>query len=187
VSPEDRDRHLREETVSRRTAYDGRLLHVYEDTVRLPDRREARREVVEHIGAVAVVAIAADGRVVLVRQWRHAMGRALWEVPAGTREKGEQPSATARRELAEETGYSAARWQELGHGAVSPGYSSEQIWFFRADQLTEGITAPDPDELLDVALFTAVEISRMAGDGDVDLKTLAGLALARIPLDHAGG
>jgi ADP-ribose pyrophosphatase len=187
VSSDDRDRHLREELLARRPVYDGRLLHVFEDTVRLPAGREARREVVEHIGAVAVVATAADGRVVLVRQWRHAMRRALWEVPAGTREPGEDPAATAARELLEETGYTAARWHRLGRGAVSPGYSSEEIWFFAAGELTGGTSTPDADELLDVELYGAADIARLAGEGEVDLKTLSGLALAGIRLDGAGG
>lgn len=181
------DSHLREEPVDRRPAYDGKLLHVFEDTVRLPEGREARREVVEHIGAVTVVATDSDQRVVLVRQWRHAVGRALWELPAGTREPDEEPAATARRELTEETGYAATSWRELGHGPVSPGYSSEEIWFFAATGLTAGDSAPDQDELLDVELFDASELSGLAGRGEVDLKTLAGLALAGITLDHTNG
>jgi ADP-ribose pyrophosphatase len=187
VSSTDPDRHLREELHGRRPVYDGRLLHMFEDTVRLPSGREARREVVEHPGAVAVVATAGDGRVVLVRQWRHALRRALWEVPAGTREPGEDPAQTARRELAEETGYTAAQWRELGHAAVSPGYSSEEIWFYLAGGLTGGTSAPDADELLDVELFSTDDVARMADAGDVDLKTLSGLALAGIRLDHADG
>jgi ADP-ribose diphosphatase len=185
VSPD--DGHLREEPVHRRPAYDGKLLHVFEDTVRLPGGREARREVVEHIGAVTVVATADDHRVVLVRQWRHAVGRALWELPAGTREPDEEPAATARRELTEETGYAATSWRELGHGPVSPGYSSEEIWFFEARGLTAGASTPDQDELIDVELFDAPQLSDLARRGEVDLKTLAGLALAGIALDHAGG
>jgi ADP-ribose pyrophosphatase len=106
--------------VRRRSVFDGKLLRVFEDTVRLPGGREATREVVEHPGAVAVVATADDGRIVMVRQWRHAAGRAIWELPAGTRETGEDPDATARRELTEETGYSAREWRDLGRGAVSP-------------------------------------------------------------------
>lgn len=187
ISDDDRDRHLREVTQTRRPVYDGRLLRVFEDTVRLPAGRDARREVVEHPGAVAVVAAAADGRVVLVRQWRHALGRALWEVPAGTREPNEDPAATARRELAEETGYTASSWRELGHAAVSPGYSSEQIWFYLAAELSDGASSPDADELLDVELFSAADLAGMAAAGDVDLKTVSGLALAGIRLDLAHG
>jgi ADP-ribose pyrophosphatase len=173
--------------VRRRPVYEGRLLHVFEDTVRLPHGGEARREVVEHIGAVTIAAIDDRGRVVLVRQWRHAAGRALWELPAGTREPDEDPATTARRELTEETGYGAAEWREMGHGPVSPGYSSEEIWFFEARGLTGGESAPDPDELLDVELFDAAQLTGLARRGEVDLKTLAGLALAGIALDHNGG
>ena len=176
------DSHLREESVGRRSVFDGRLLHVFEDTVRLPGGREATREVIDHRGAVTIVATAEDGRIVLVRQWRHAAGRALWELPAGTRESGVDPAATARRELSEETGYTADEWRELGRGPVSPGYSSEEIWFYEARRLTEGAAKPDEDELLDVGLFSATEIAGLAGHGEVDLKTLAGLALAGVPL-----
>jgi ADP-ribose pyrophosphatase len=181
------DRHLREEPLRRRAVFEGRLLHVFEDTVRLPDGREAVREVVEHIGAVTVVPTTDDGRVVLVRQWRHAAGRPLWELPAGTREPGEEPAQTARRELTEETGYSAGSWRELGHGPVSPGYSSEEIWFFSATDLTAGTSTPDPDERFDVEPFGRAELARMAQNGEVDLKTLAGLALAGICLDRRSG
>jgi ADP-ribose pyrophosphatase len=187
MSPTDPDAHLREQPVDRRPAYQGRLLHVFEDTVRTADGADARREVVEHPGAVAVVATDSEGRVVLVRQWRHAMGRALWEIPAGTREPEEEPANTACRELTEETGYTALEWRPLGRGAVSPGYSNEQIWFFAAADLTEGDSAPDDDEHLDVRLFTPAQVTRLATDGDVDLKTLAGLALGGFRLDHADG
>ncbi len=173
--------------MARRPVFDGRLLHVFEDTVRLPAGREARREVVEHIGAVAVVPTAEDGRVVLVRQWRHAVGRALWELPAGTREAEESPADTARRELTEETGYQASDWGELGHGPVSPGYSSEEIWFYSAAGLTAGESTPDADELLDVGLFDASELAALAGRGEVDLKTLAGLALAGVRIGQPDG
>jgi len=104
-----------------------------------------------------------------------------------TREPGEDPAQTARRELAEETGYTAARWRELGHAAVSPGYTSEEIWFYLAGGLTGGTSAPDADELLDVELFSTDDVARMAEAGDIDLKTLSGLALAGIRLDHADG
>ncbi len=166
----------------RRSVFDGKLLRVFEDTVRLPGGREATREVVEHPGAVAVVATADDGRIVMVRQWRHAAGRAIWELPAGTRETGEDPDATARRELTEETGYSAREWRDLGRGAVSPGYSNEDIWFYEARGLTDGTSRPDADELLDVGLFTPAEVAELAGRREVDLKTLAGLALAGVSL-----
>ena len=174
--------HLRETLASRSTAFEGRLLHLYQDTVRLPDGREAAREVVHHRGAVAVVPVAPDGRIVLVRQWRHSVDRALWEIPAGTRDEDEEPAVTARRELEEETGYTAASWRSLGMACVAPGYSTELLWFFLAEGLTPGTASTDPDEKLDVRLFTAEEILQLVRSGAADMKSLAGLALAgRLP------
>jgi ADP-ribose pyrophosphatase len=170
--------HLRETLVARRPAYQGKLLRVFEDEVRLPDGRTARREIVHHRGAVAIVATDSAGGVILVRQWRHACEGALWEVPAGTRDEDEDPAVTARRELEEETGYTADRWRPLGQACVSPGYSRELLWFFRAEGLTAGAAATDPDELLDVRAFRPSEIGELARRGLTDCKTLGGLALA---------
>ena len=168
---------LREELVSRREVYAGRLLHLFEDEVRLADGTVTRREVVEHRGAVAIVAVGNGGRVVLVRQWRHAVGGAIWEIPAGTREAGEDPATTARRELAEETGYSALRWRQLAEVGVSPGYSRELISFHLATGLTPGATNTDHDERIDVMLAGPDDIRELVEAGSVDCKTLAGLAL----------
>lgn len=168
---------LREELVSRREIYAGRLLHVFEDQVRLADGTLAVREVVEHRGAVAIVAVDETRRVVLVRQWRHAVGGALWEIPAGTREIGEDPADTARRELAEETGYVATRWQPLPEVPVSPGYSRELMSFHLATGLCQGPTNLDKDERIDVMLAGPDEIRELIAAGSVDCKTLAGLAL----------
>jgi 8-oxo-dGTP pyrophosphatase MutT (NUDIX family) len=170
--------HLREELLSRREVYAGRLLHVFEDEVRLADGTVSRREVVEHPGAVAIVAVDEQRRVVLVRQWRHAVGGAIWEIPAGTREAGEEPPATALRELTEETGYSAERWRPLAEAGVSPGYSRELIWFFLATGLREGLTNTDHDERIDVMLAGPDDVESLVRSGAVDCKTLAGLALA---------
>jgi ADP-ribose pyrophosphatase len=172
--------HLRETLVERRTAYEGRLLRVFEDEVGLPNGRRARREIVHHRGAVAIVATDSAGMIVLVRQWRHACEGALWEIPAGTREEGEDPALTARRELEEETGYSATGWRSLGQACVSPGYSRELLWFFRAEGLSEGVPATDPDELVDVRLFHPSEIAELVRLGLTDCKTVGGLALAGV-------
>lgn len=178
--------HLRETPVERRSIFSGRLLSVHEDVVRLPGGGTATREVVVHPGAVAIVAVGEDGRVLLVRQWRHAVGRALWEIPAGTRDGGEAPLETATRELREETGYAAARWRSLGRAAVSPGYSSEILHFFAAEGLREGPTDTDADERLDVRFFSAAEIARLVAEGATDCKTMAGLALTGL-LPAVGG
>lgn len=170
--------HLRETQTSRRTIYTGRLLTFYEDDVRLADGTRAQREVVAHPGAVAIVAIDDDNRVVLVRQWRHAVGRALWELPAGTRDRDEAPARTAERELAEETGLRAARIVPLATAPLTPGYSTEVMHFFLATGLTEGPTDRDADERMDVGRFDRDQILALVRDGEVDVKTIGGLGLA---------
>jgi ADP-ribose pyrophosphatase len=173
---------LREHPVERRTVFQGRLLTVHDDTVETADGNLAGREIVEHPGAVGIVATDADGRVVLVRQWRHAVGRALWEIPAGTLTPGEEPEVAARRELAEETGYTAQTWQRLAAGPVAPGYSGELLHLFSALHLIPGQIHTDPDEHVVARLFTAAETARLIADDAVDIKTIAGLALAGFPV-----
>ncbi len=170
--------HLRETPTARRTVYKGRLLTIHEDDVTLVDGTRAHREVVAHPGAVAIVAIDGDGRVVLVRQWRHAAGRALWELPAGTRDPGEEPRLTAERELAEETGLRASSLRPLATAPLTPGYSTEVMHFFLATGLVEGPTDRDADERMDVAHHTREAVAALTRAGDVDVKTIAGLALA---------
>lgn len=151
---------------------------MYEDDVRLVDGTRAQREVVVHPGAVAIVAIDEHGRVVLVRQWRHAAGRALWELPAGTMDPGEAPLVTAERELAEETGLRTAAIVPLVSAPLTPGYSTEVMHFFLAMDLTEGPTDRDVDERMDVARFDRVGIAALLAEGALDVKTIAGLGLA---------
>jgi ADP-ribose pyrophosphatase len=170
--------HLRETQTSRRVIYKGRLLTFFEDDVTLADGTPAQREVVAHPGAVAIVAIDDSERVVLVRQWRHALDRALWELPAGTREPDEAPARTAERELAEETGLRAKRMSPLGAVPLTPGYSTEVMHFFAAADLTEGSTDRDADERMDVERFDHIGVEALVRRGEVDVKTIAGLALA---------
>ena len=175
--------HLREERIGRRSIFEGHVLHVFEDTILLPSGRHGTREVVEHPGAVSIVARAEDGRFLLVRQWRHAVGRALWELVAGTRESGEDPAATAARELSEETGFTAASWRSLGSAFVGPGYSSEEMFFFAADGLHPGEPHTDTDELLDVQFFDHAGLHALIVGGEVDVKTIAGLARSGVSVD----
>jgi len=184
------DELLREHPVERRTVFQGRLLTVHDDTVETADGNLAGREIVEHPGAVAVVATDPEGRVILVRKWRHAVGRALWEIPAGTLTPGEEPESAARRELAEETGYTAEHWERLASGPVAPGYSAEILHLFAARGLTPGEAHTDPDEHVVAQPFTAGEAHRLIADDAVDVKTVAGLALAGFdvrPHSGAGG
>jgi 8-oxo-dGTP pyrophosphatase MutT (NUDIX family) len=170
--------HLRETRTSRRRIHAGRLLTFYEDDVRLADGTRAQREVVEHPGAVAIVAIDDHDRVILVRQWRHAVGRALWELPAGTRDRDEAPARTAERELAEETGMRASLISPLAAAPLTPGYSTEVMHFFLATGLAEGPTDRDLDERMDVERFDRGAVAALVSRGEVDVKTIAGLGLA---------
>jgi ADP-ribose pyrophosphatase len=178
--------HLRETPTARRTVYKGRLLTIHEDDVTLVDGTRAHREVVAHPGAVAIVAIDGDGRVVLVRQWRHATGRALWELPAGTRDPGEEPQVTAERELAEETGLRASSLRPLATAPLTPGYSTEIMHFFLATGLTDGPTDRDVDERMDVMHHAREAVAALIRAGEVDVKTIAGLALAGWSIETDG-
>lgn len=170
---------LRETVVERRSLFQGRLLHVFDDRVRLENGRETQRELVEHPGAVCIVAVDDEGRVGMVRQWRHPAGRALWELPAGTRDHpGEETAATASRELREEMQASATTWRYAGAWPLAPGYSSEVMHFYLATGIASWPGASDPDEQLERAWFTPDEALQRIREGSVDVKSIAGFALA---------
>lgn len=159
-----------------RRVYEGRILNLRVDTVRLPSGGMALREIVEHRGAVAIVPILADGRVVLVRQFRYAVGQVSLEIPAGTLEPGEEPLACARRELEEETGYQAIRWEQLGTIWPTPGYSTEEIILFIARDLTPGPARPEFDEALSVTIMSWSEIWEAIEEGRLrDAKSIVAL------------
>ncbi len=141
------------ETVSSETVYRGNILALRADRVRMPGGNVAKREVVEHYGAVAIAAVDDNGRVALVYQYRHAVGRRLWELPAGLLdEPGEDPAAAAARELREETGFTAQRWSTLVDLVSSPGFSDEALRVYLAQGLTE-VGRPDAhDEEADMTV-----------------------------------
>ena len=172
----------RDQLLGRQERFQGRLLRLTVDLIQVSTGRRAEREVVHHPGGVGVVAVTDDGRVLLVRQYRHAAGEHLWEIPAGGRKDGESVLETARRELAEETGYGAESWLGLGATYLAPGYSTELLWYFRASAISRVQDPdPDPDEVLEARLFTLDEILELAYQGQLrDAKTLAGLALAGV-------
>jgi ADP-ribose pyrophosphatase len=168
----------REVTIDSRTGYDGGLLRVRVDDVRLPSGRASRREVVEHPGAVAIVAVTADKHLLLVRQYRHATARVLLELPAGTREPGESAIETARRELIEETGYAPGDLGEVLTFFPTPGYSAEQITLFRADDCYPVEHERDAEEATRVVRVPLVEVPSLIAPGSnqvADGKTLIGL------------
>ena len=142
------------EVRSSRVVYDGAILALRLDEVEMPGGRVAEREVVEHFGAVAVVARDEDGRIAMVRQYRHPIGRRLLEIPAGLLDKGAEESAltAAQRELAEETDLRAARWQVLVDLALSPGFTDEALRVYLAEGISQHHVAEREDEEADTSL-----------------------------------
>jgi len=167
---------LTERFVSGEEVFSGRLLHVHRDVVRLPDGHETVREYVRHPGAVMVVPLFEDGRVLLERQFRYPHRRDFIELPAGKLEPGEPHLETARRELLEETGYVAAEWRRLGTLHPSIGYTDEAIELFLARGLKHRGAALDEGEFLEVLTMPLAEALAMVRDGGItDAKTVAGL------------
>ncbi|CAN5692516.1 NUDIX hydrolase [soil metagenome] len=167
-----------EQRVVSTIVFDGRIVSVRVDQVERAGGRHSTREVVEHPGAVAIVPITTSGNVLLVEQYRYAVNRTLLEVPAGSREAGESPLETARRELEEETGYRAASLVEIGRFFVSPGWATEEIILFRAGALDSIGHGFDHDEILDVLEIEPARIPVLMRDGKIaDAKTIIGLQL----------
>jgi ADP-ribose pyrophosphatase len=137
---------------------------------------EHEREIVEHPGAVAIVAVDGEGYVALVRQLREATRKYLLELPAGTAEPGEQPLETAQRELREECGLSGGEWRELAPFWTTPGFCRERMHLFAAEGVEHGEASPEPDEELEVVHWHVAEIAERLGEIE-DAKTLAGLLL----------
>jgi ADP-ribose pyrophosphatase len=156
---------------SSRTAYHGTLIGV---TVERWGEHE--REIVEHPGAVAIVAIDREGMLTLVRQRREAVRTELVELPAGTLEEGEAPLASARRELAEETGLTGGTWCEVTAFYTTPGFCRERMHLFFAEELERGDASPERDEELEVVRWERAEIAEKVAEIE-DAKTLAGLLL----------
>lgn len=167
---------LSEHRLAGEEVFGGKLLRVYRDVVRLPDGNEAVREYVRHPGAVLIVPLFEDGRVVLERQFRYPHRQEFVELPAGKLEPGEPHLDTARRELREETGYVAAEWRRLATLHPSVGYSDETIELFLARGLEHRGAALDDGEFLEVLTLPLAEAVAMVRDGRItDAKTITGL------------
>ena len=170
------DAHLFEHRIGGTTLLSGGFLEVRRDDVLLPDGRPATREYILHPGAVAVVAILDDGRLVLVRQYRYPVAKVLLEWPAGKRDDGESTLACAMRELREETGYTAREWAYGGEIHNAAAYSSESIWIWFARGLTPGPQQLDSGEFVEMVTLSEAELDAIAArDGLPDVKTLIGL------------
>lgn len=170
------DAHLVEQPLDGATVLSGGFLEVRRDAVRLPDGQTATREYIRHDGAVAVIALLDDGRLVLVRQYRYPVGKVLLELPAGKREAGERTLDCAMRELAEETGYTASEWAYAGEIHNAAAYSTESIWLWFARGLTPGPQRPDAGEFVETVCLDAQALQDLDQSGQLpDVKTLIGL------------
>lgn len=169
----DTDNHLREHPISSEDAYQGKFLKLKKDIVKLPDGNKTFREYLIHPGAIAIVPILDDGRIILERQFRYPVDAAMLEIPAGKLEVGEDPLLCAQRELLEETGYTATTWEFLGriHPVIS--YSTEFIDIYLAKGLTAGERSLDEGEFLDVFAATLDEMHQWIAEGKItDVKTI---------------
>jgi ADP-ribose pyrophosphatase len=172
------DAHLRERFVGPREVLSTGWLELRRDTVRLPDGQHATREYIRHPGAVAVLPLLDDGRVVLVRQYRYPVGKVLLELPAGKRDPGESLIACAARELAEETGYTAREWAFGTEIHNASAYSDESIWIWFARGLVPGAQRLDVGEFVEVVAHSQAELDALHAQGGLpDVKTAIGLLL----------
>lgn len=182
-----RDERLREQVLSSEVLRKSRVLEFRIDTVEAPDGHRSTRDIAGHPGGVGMVAIDPEGNVLLVRQWRHAVGGALLEIPAGTLDRHEDGSieahlGAAKRELEEETGYRAESWRYLVGFYTAPGFTSELMHLYLAEDLSpahEGRLGPDEDERLELERLPLAEAVELAGNGGfADAKSIVGLLLA---------
>jgi ADP-ribose pyrophosphatase len=183
----ERDEALRERVLSSEVLRKSRVLEFRIDTVEAPDGHRSTRDIAGHPGGVGMVAIDPDGNVLLVRQWRHAVGRALLEIPAGTLDRGpdgaiEDHLEAAKRELEEETGYRAGSWRYLVGFYTAPGFTSELMHVYLAEGLSpahEGRLGPDEDERLELERRPLADAVALAESGGfADAKSIVGLLLA---------
>jgi ADP-ribose pyrophosphatase len=156
--------------------YQGKVFRLQRDTVIEPGGVEAERDIIVHPGSVVVLPVFKDGRVLLIRQYRHSVGEFLWELVAGRKEPQESPLAGARRELLEETGYTAKRLRKLLRVVPTPGFANEWMWIFAAEGLTAGTAQPEEDEKITARIFTLKQVEKMIQRGTLrDAKSICGL------------
>jgi len=174
------------------TVYRGRVFTVHIETITLPKGGELKAEIIRHPGSVVIVPITESGDVVLVRQYRHAIGRLVWELPAGSLKAGEDVERAAIRECQEEVGLIPARMRRAGSFFPTPGYCDEEMHFFVASGLRkpgtgDEVAHQDEDEDIEALPFALEQVRAMIASGEiVDLKTVAGLSLPLAPPKPSG-
>ena len=162
--------------LSSEVLYQGKVFGLRRETVIEPGGVQVERDIIVHPGSVVVLPIFPDGRILLIRQYRHSVGEFLWELVAGRKEPGENPVNGARRELLEETGYSAKRFRRLMRVVPTPGFVNEWMWVFAAEGLTEGAAQPEEDEKITPRIFTGKQAERMIERGTLrDAKSICGI------------
>lgn len=170
---------LDEETLQAKAIYEGPIFRVEQALVRLPDGNMARRDVVKHHGAVAVLAWPSPKEIILVRQFRYATEEQLWEIPAGKLEPGEKPRSCAARELSEETGFWPQQLEHIYSFYTSPGFSSELLHLYNAKNLKPMTNCQDDDEFLEARIVTLTEAISWLNQGKIrDAKTIVALLWA---------
>jgi ADP-ribose diphosphatase len=168
------------ELIKSEPAYQGRAFSIRQDLVRLPDGNTTKLDIVEHIGSVIIVPVNSDEQVYFVRQYRHAAGMELLELPAGTLEPNEDPLICAQREVREEIGMAASQIREIGGFYLAPGYSTEFMRVYLATELSHSPLEADADEFLSIETMSVKDALGKAEKGEFpDAKTLAALLLAR--------
>ena len=169
---------MQPEIISSEEIYNGKIFDVTLDRIR-EGEIEYEREIVSHDGSAVIIPVYADKTIALVKQYRHAAGKYLWEIPAGSLEKGENPEEGARRELEEEVGAAAGKLELLSEFYVSPGFLSEKMFVFLATDLTETAQNLEEDELIEIEKFTFERAFEMIRQNEIeDAKTIIGLILA---------
>jgi len=172
---------VHEKTIKVKRIYKGRIIGVREDTVKLSNKVISKREIVEHPGAVAIIAVTKNKEIVLIRQFRKPAGKVLLEIPAGLVHKGERDIDGAKRELLEEAGYKAKKIKEIFRGYSSPGYSTEVIKFYLAAGLVKAAQNTDHDEIIKVGFYPIKKCLGMLKSGKIkDNKTAVGILLAHL-------
>lgn len=168
------------ETIRKETVYHGKAFNVRRDEVRFPNLPSFHMDIIEHPGAVTILPIDAEGNILFVRQYRHASGKELLELPAGTLDENEEPGACALREIREETGFATSNLVKLGEFWLAPGYSTEYMYVYLATDLHPAPLPGDEDEFIELVPIKVEKAYEMAINGELqDGKTLAVLLMAR--------
>lgn len=175
---------VHEKTLKSKKIYEGKMIDLRVDTVELPGAKHATREIVEHPGAVAIIPITEEGKIIMIKQFRKPVNEVLLELPAGKLDKNEDPLLCAARELKEETGYEAENIKFLFEFYTSPGFSNEIMYLYVATHLTAGEAVPDEGEYIEMESHTLEKLLYMVHKGEIkDSKTIIGIMAAKTFLD----